>query len=392
MNDFRTRAAQLDEHLVTWRRDFHSHPEIAFQEQRTAGKAADELRALGLEVQTEVGRTGVVAILEGAHDGPTVLVRCDMDALPMTEENTVPYASTDPAAMHACGHDGHTAIGLAVAHILTDLRDNIHGRVKFVFQPAEETAEGARAMIKDGVLDAPVPAVALGLHLWNSMPVGQVAVTPGPAMAGADTFDIVIRGKGGHGASPHETRDPLLAAAQVVTALQSVVSRNVDPLDTAVLSVTSFHAGTAANIIPPEAHLRGTIRSYTDSVHDLVIKRLHELTEGITRAMGCEAEVKTVQVTPPLVNDLQVSQVVSQAIMPYVKLQPILTDVRTMGAEDMAIFLQHTPGCFIFVGSGNSDRGLDFPHHHPRFDFDEAALSIGATLLTAAVAAYVIPE
>lgn len=389
--DFLGDATQMKGEMVAWRRDFHRHPEIAFQEHRTSAVVARALSELGLEVQTGVGRTGVVGILEGSADGPTVLVRCDMDALPILEENAAEYASQSAGVMHACGHDGHTAIGLAVAHLLVAQRSRIQGKLKFVFQPAEEIAEGAQAMIEDGVLNDPVPDIALGLHLWNSLPLGQVGVASGPTMAGADIFEIVIHGKGGHGASPHETRDPLLAATELVNALQSIVSRNVDPLDSAVISVTSFNAGTAYNIIPPEARLRGTIRTYTEEVHNLIAGRLRQLTHGIAEAMGCTAEMSITRLTPPLYNDPGVTQVVSQAIAPYVEPKDLLPSVRTMGAEDMAVFLEHIPGCFLFVGSANAERQLNFPHHHPMFDFDEAALPLGAAMLASAIAAYVLP-
>jgi len=389
--DFLQRAGEMAPQMAAWRRDFHRHPEMAFMETRTAGIVADSLNRLGLEVQTGVGKTGVVAMLDGASDGPTVLVRFDMDALPITEANQAPYASAQPGVMHACGHDGHTAIGLAVAYLLSALRSRIHGRVKFVFQPAEEIAEGAQAMIQDGVLQNPEPEVALGLHLWNTLPLGQVGIMAGPVMAGADVFELTVLGAGGHGAAPHEARDPLLAAAHIVTALQSVVSRNIDPLDSAVLSVTSFSAGTAFNIIPEEARLKGTIRTYTSAAHDLTILRLTQVTEGIAQALGCSVEMTTTRLTPPLVNHPEVTQVVQQAIAPYIEPASLLPNIRTMGAEDMAIFLERVPGCFFFVGSANEQRGLAYPHHHPQFDFDEAALPLGAAMLASAVAAYVIP-
>lgn len=391
MIDFLSESTSIREQIVAWRRDLHRHPEMAFQEKRTAQIVADELRNLGIEVQTGIGKTGVVGILEGAADGPTVLVRCDMDALPIVEENAADYTSTVPGVMHACGHDGHTAIGMAVATLLTSVRSRIQGKIKFVFQPAEEIAEGAGAMIADGVLVDPRPDIALGIHLWNSLPIGQVGITAGPIMAGADIFEIVIRGKGGHGASPHETRDPLLAATTVTNALQSIVSRNVDPLDSAVLSVTSINAGTAFNIIPPEARLKGTIRTYSNHVHDLTVSRLRELTVGIATAMGCEAEISTTRLTPPLVNDPDVTRTVSRAIAPFIEPSNLVPNVRTMGAEDMAIFLAEVPGCFLLVGSANTENHLNYPHHHPKFDFDEAALPLGTAMLASAVAAYVIP-
>ncbi len=390
--DFMPAATALNDRLVAWRRDFHRHPELAFQEKRTAAQVAKELGSLGLKVQTGVGQTGVVGILAGSENGPTILVRFDMDALPIIEQSDVPYRSSTPGIMHACGHDGHTAIGLGVAHLLNQRRSQIHGRIKFVFQPAEETAAGASAMIANGVLNDPVPSIALGLHLWNALSVGQIGLKPGPIMAGADTFEITIRGKGGHGASPHETRDPLLTATHVVTALQSIISRNIDPLDSAVLSVTSFNAGTAFNIIPPEASLKGTIRTYHADTRSKVETRLMEVTHGVASALGCEAELQVNHLTPALVNDPEVTAVVQKAIAPYADPGHVDSSIRTMGAEDMAIFLEHIPGCFVMIGSADPTRGLEYPHHHPNFDFDEAALRLGAAVVASAIAAYVIPD
>lgn len=392
--DFMAEAKARREELVTLRRDFHLHPEIAFQEFRTAGIVANALQELGLEVSTGIGKTGVVALLDTEREGPTVLVRCDMDALPIAEENKVEYASQEAGKMHACGHDGHTAIGVVVARMLTQHRDKLTGRVKFVFQPAEEIAAGAVAMVADGVLENPTPQVSLGLHLWNSMPVGMVSLTDGPAMAGADLFKIVIRGSGGHAASPFQTRDPIIAGSQIVSALQTIVSRNVDGLDTAVVSVTTFHAGDASNVIPSVATLSGTVRTYKPEVHDLVVKRMREIITGIATAMGCTAEFEIQQVTLPVDNDLGSNNRLREAFARN-QAAAALTyrrDERTMGAEDMAVFLNAAPGTFMFVGSANAARDLDYPHHHPRFDFDEEALLIGAGLLATAVAEYLITE
>src|SRR5687767_924604 len=248
--------------MIERRRDFHRHPELSFQETRTAGIVASELNQLGFEVQTGVGKTGVIGMLEGDHDGPTLLVRADMDALPILEANEAEYVSGNAGVMHACGHDGHTTIGLAVARMLSARRSEMHGRIKFVFQPAEEIGKGAAAMIADGALDNPRPDCSIGLHLWNDLPLGTVGVTSGPCMAAADTFLCRITGKGGHGASPHQTRDPIAAAAQIISALQTIVSRNVAPLDTAVVSVGKLVAGDAFNVIASDAVLEGTVRTY----------------------------------------------------------------------------------------------------------------------------------
>ena len=390
--DWMAEAQALRDELIERRRDFHRHPELAFEEVRTAGIVAAELGALGMEVMTGVGKTGVVGILEGSGDGPTVLVRCDMDALPIQEANTTDYVSETPGKMHACGHDAHTAIGLAVARMLAARREQLGGRVKFVFQPAEEIGRGAAAMIRDGVLGAPQPTVSLGLHLWNDLPLGSVCITEGPAMASSNDFRITVHGRGAHGALPDQGRDPILAGAQIVTALQSVVSRNVSGLDTAVLSVCMFSAGHAVNVIPDSALLRGTFRTYRQEVNDLVTRRIHEIATGVAAAMGCEAAVDTEQVTPPLINDSATNRRLRETFAGLNMPMPVtwLDSVRTMASEDMAYFLQATPGTYFFVGSADPTRGLDFAHHHPRFDFDEAVLPLAAGLLAAAVASHVV--
>ncbi|MFN7210273.1 MAG: M20 family metallopeptidase [Aggregatilineales bacterium] len=390
--DWLAQAQALRSELVARRRALHRHPELAFEERRTASLVAAELSALGLEVQTGVGKTGVVGVLEGAHDGTTVLVRCDMDALPIHEANTAEYASQTPNTMHACGHDGHVAIGLGVAKLLAARRDQLAGRVKFVFQPAEEIAAGANAMIADGVLEAPAPQVALGLHLWNNMPVGTVGVTEGAAMASANDFTVTVRGVGGHGALPDETRDPIFAAAQIISALQSVVSRNVSGLDTAALSVCTIHGGDAMNVIPSEVTFGGTFRTYQPATNELVTRRLREIAEGVAAALGCTAEVRAQQLTPPLINDSAVNARLREAFKRVAPHLTLVDNARTMASEDMACFLERVRGTFFFVGSANRERGLDFPHHHPRFDFDEEALPLGAGLLAAAVAEYVLPS
>jgi amidohydrolase len=391
--DWISQAQELQPELIARRRDFHRHPELAFEEVRTAGIVAQTLTGLGLEVITGVGKTGVVGVLEGAHDGPTVLIRCDMDALPVHEENTVDYVSTVPGKMHACGHDGHVTIGLAVARLLSAQRERIAGRVKFLFQPAEEVANGAQAMIDDGALQNPTPDVGFGLHLWNDLPFGEVAITDGPFMAGADMFKITITGSGGHAAMPEQTRDPIIAGAQIVNALQTIVSRNVSPLDTAVVSVTMFHGGTANNAIANIAALEGTFRTYLPATHDLVERRLGEITTGIATALGCEAAVETHQVAPPLVNNVDTSARLRHTFAPLADQLSlkIRTDYRTMTAEDMAVILNHVPGTFFFVGSANANHAQTYPHHHPRFNIEEQALPVGVALLCAAAAEYVLP-
>lgn len=392
MIDFRSQANALRDSMIARRRDFHIHPELSFQEIRTAGIVAQKLSELGLEVRTGVGKTGVIGLLEGDREGPTVLIRCDMDALPVQEENQVEYRSKTPQVMHACGHDGHTAVALAVAEMLAQHRDKLTGSVKFVFQPAEEIGEGAIAMINDGALLDPAPQVSLGLHLWNEIPVGKVAVVPGPLLAGVSIFDLIVKGKGGHAAMPQYTIDPVLTLAHILTTLQSIVSRNVPPIDTAVISATKVRAGDAYNVIPERAECYGTIRTFKNEVFDLVAKRFHEIANGVAASMGCQAELKIQTKTPPVINDAAVAERMLSLFEQTVPDLTYMDRFTSMVGEDMSCFLDRVPGLFLMVGSANHDRGLDYAHHHPRFDFDEDSMVIGATLLATAAAEYVLPE
>ncbi len=391
--DFKLEAEALRDELIARRRDLHQHPEIAFEEFRTAGIVAEELNALGLEVQTGVGKTGVVGILDGAQDGPTVLVRADMDALPVHEENETDYISQTAGKMHACGHDGHTSIGLGVAKFFAQRREQMAGRIKFVFQPAEEIAGGAKAMIADGVLENPRPDVSLGLHLWNYLPLGKLGVATGPVMAGSDSFKFEITGKGGHGAMPEHAHDPVVCAAQIIMAWQTIVSRNLSPMEGGVVSVTRVDAGHASNVIPPTVTLRGTARYFTKHVQQTIHTRMEAIASNIATAMDCElTSAKWNEGTQPVVNHPEVSQRVREAFLTLVDEDDLVLDERAMVAEDMTYLMDDIPGMFFFVGSADDDRGLNYGHHHPRFDFDEAVLPLSVALLAKAVAAYVMPE
>ncbi len=392
LNDFLSEARALFEYTQSLRRDFHSHPELGFKEIRTAGIVARELNNLGLEVNTGIGKTGVVALLEAERPGPTVLIRFDMDALPIEEQTGAPYASQNPGVMHACGHDGHTAIGLTVARLLQDHRRDLAGTVKLVFQPAEEGLGGAESMIADGVLNNPRPDHTLALHLWNERPLGWMGISNGPTMAAAEIFRIRITGKGGHGAVPNLAVDPLLAAAQIVTAVQSIVARNVSPLQSAVVSVTTLHTGEAFNVIPPEAKLEGTIRTFEPQVRAQVISRFNEIVTGVAQALGCQVQVDVQPLTPAVINDPETASMIQIAAKRVFPDSPIDTNFRTMGSEDMAYMMAQIPGCYFLVGSANSELGLDAAHHHPRFDFDEQALPRAAALMTAAVAEILHPD
>ncbi|MBK9927700.1 MAG: amidohydrolase [Anaerolineales bacterium] len=392
MNNFFQQAKSLFPYTQSLRRDFHIHPELGFREIRTGGIVAKELEALGIEVTKGVGKTGVVGLLEGSKPGPTILLRFDMDALPIIEETGAEYASTNPGVMHACGHDGHTAIGLTVAKILNEHKDQLKGNIKFCFQPSEEGTNGeevggALMMMRDGVLESPKVEKTLSLHLWNDKPLGWIHVAKGPIMAGAELFIIKLTGKGGHGAAPDTTIDPVVAAAHIITALQTVASRNVDPLRPVVISVTSVHAGSAFNVIPQTAELTGTIRTFDPVVRKLVLERFEQITRGIAASMQCEVEITIKQVTAPVINNDKVAASVAQSarsVFPATEIDE--TSYLTMGAEDMGYMLEKADGCYFFIGSANDARNLNYGHHHPKFDFDEQALISGvAVMATAAV-------
>ena len=391
-HNFLQQAKDLFPYTQSLRRDFHMHPELGFNEIRTGGIVAKELEALGIEVTKGVGKTGVVGLMEGSKPGPTILLRFDMDALPITEETGTEYASINPGVMHACGHDGHTAIGLTVAKILNEHKDELKGSIKFCFQPSEEGTNGeevggALMMMRDGVLESPKVEKTLSLHVWNDKPVGWIHVASGPVMAGAELFIVKLTGKGGHGAAPESTIDPVVAAAQIVTALQTIVSRNVPPLKPAVVSVTSIHAGTAFNIIPQTAELNGTIRTFEPEVRKMVHTRFEEIVTGIASSMGCESAITIKQVTAPVINNHAVAESVmksAQALFPDTEIDT--SSYLTMGAEDMGYMQEKVDGCFFFIGSANDDKNLNYNHHHPKFDIDEQSLINGVALMATAAA------
>ena len=392
MPNFIQHAEELFPYTQAMRRDFHKHPELGFREVRTGGIVAKELEALGLEVTKGVGKTGVVGYLEGSRPGPTILLRFDMDALPITEDTGAEYASTIPGVMHACGHDGHTAIGLTVAKMLHAHREELAGSIKFCFQPSEEGTNGedvggALMMMRDGVLESPKVEKTLSLHVWNDKPVGWISVAKGPVMAGAEMFSVKLTGKGGHGAAPDTTIDPVVAAAQLVTALQTITSRNVPPLKSAVVSVTSLHAGTAFNIIPQTAEITGTIRNFDPDVRKMVIGRFEQIVRGIASSMQCEAEITLKQVTPTVINEEETTENVlksAQTLFPdsEIDTSPYLT----MGAEDMGYMQEQVGGCYFMIGSANNEKNLNYNHHHPKFDFDERALVTASALMATAAA------
>ena len=389
MNPFLEKAKELFPYTQAMRRDFHMHPELGYNEIRTGGIVAKELEALGIEVTKGVGKTGVVGYLEGSKPGPTILLRFDMDALPITEDTGAEYTSQNPGVMHACGHDGHTAIGMGVAQLLAKHRNQLNGRVKLVFQPAEEALGGALAMINDGVLDSPKPAAAFGLHLWSRLPLNQVVVQSGPLWAAADGFTITVQGKGGHGAMPHETIDATLVASQIVVALQSIVARNVSPVDTAVVSVGTLQSGVAANVISAEAVLTGTVRSFSPAVQELVFRRIEEIANGVCQTFGATCQVEIRLGCPATINSAEGAELMQGVASQVVPAAQIAQIDPMMVGEDMAEFLNRAPGCFVLVGASDGDTDeLNSPHHNPTFDFDERMLPTGVALLAGAAVAY----
>lgn len=373
------RFAEFHDDITAWRHDFHRHPELLYDVQRTAEVVADRLRDFGVdEVVTGIGRTGVVGVIRGrkAETGHTIALRADMDALPIEEATGKPYASTVPGRMHACGHDGHTAMLLGAARYLAETR-NFDGTAVVVFQPAEEGGAGGKAMVDDGLMQRFGIDEIYGMHNMPGLPVGQFSIRPGPIMAATDEFEIRVVGHGGHAAKPHVTIDPILIGTQIVQALQSIASRSVDPLDAVVVSVTTFHAGRAHNIIPSAATLGGTVRSLSAAVRDLAERRIREIAEGVALAHGGKAEVAYHRNYPVTINHPEQTAFAVEVAQQIVGEANVDADAPPMmGGEDFSYMLLERPGAFIFLGNGDT-AGL----HNPEYDFNDAAIPIGSSYL-----------
>ncbi|MFQ6070798.1 MAG: M20 family metallopeptidase [Candidatus Aminicenantales bacterium] len=373
----------LESQLKEWRRDFHRHPEVAFKEKRTSTVIRSFLESLGLEVKVLAG-TGLRAELEGKPGGRTVALRADMDALPLKEEGEKEYISENSKACHACAHDGHMAVLMGVAKVLASRRQDFRGKIVFLFQPAEEFPPGgAKQMIEEGALEE-VDAV-FGLHFWQPLPTGTVGIVKGAMMAQADNFSIVVRGKAGHGSMPQATVDPILVASQLVVNVQSIVSRNVDPLKPAVVSFGTIKGGTFNNIIPLEVLLTGTVRTFEADVQSLAERRLREVTEGTCRAFGASGEVEYEKGYPPLVNHEGMVDLVLEVARRTLGERSIVKIDPVMGGEDFAYYLQKVPGAFFFFGMGD---GMKYPHHHPCFDMDEKALPLAGLMMSSIALKY----
>jgi amidohydrolase len=386
LSQIRLDIRSLQPQLVEWRRHLHQRPELGFKEQLTAESIAQKLQEWGIDHQTGIAKTGIVATISSKRPGPVLAIRADMDALPIQEENEVPYRSQHDGMMHACGHDGHTAIALGTTYYLAHHRDDFAGTVKIIFQPAEEGPGGAKPMIEEGVLNNPDVDAIIGLHLWNNLPLGTVGVRSGALMAAVECFDCTIFGKGGHGAMPHQTVDSIVVSAQIVNALQTIVARNVNPLDSAVVTVGQLHAGSARNIIADTAKMSGTVRYFNPELDGYLGKRIEQIIDGICQSQGASYEFDYRQLYPPVINDTKIAELVRSVASDVVETPAgVVPECQTMGGEDMSFFLQKVPGCYFFLGSANPSRNLAYPHHHPRFDFDETALSMGAEIFVRCV-------
>jgi amidohydrolase len=367
--------------LVAARRDVHRHPEMGFDEHRTSALVQAQLKAFGLR-PTVLAGTGVTALIEGKAPGKTLMMRSDLDGLPIQEENDVPYKSVNDGVMHACGHDFHVAILLGTTKGLVADKPE-RGRVKLNFQPAEEGLNGAGAMIRDGIMESPTVDGVLGYHIWQEIPVGKIGVVTGPCMAAVDRFVVTLTGKGGHAAYPQRSVDPVLIAAHVITALQSIVSRNVSPLDTAVVTVGQLHTGSAFNIIPPNAVLEGTVRTFSKEAGRSIPRRFRSIVNGVARALGGSAEIEYVREHAPVVNDAAMADFIREVARDVVGKRNVIDAEPSMGGEDHAAYQEIVPGCYTFIGAGRP-KGEVFPHHHPRFNPDEDVLEIGTALMTEA--------
>lgn len=375
-----------EQEIIADRRYLHQHPELSFEEHRTAAFIAERLRSYGIEVRTKVGGNGVLGYLQGGKPGPTLAFRADFDALPIQDEKEVPYKSTVPGVMHACGHDAHTATLLGVAGVLSRHREELEGKIVFLFQHAEEKPPGgAKAMIEDGCLDG-VDAV-YGIHVSSEIPYGRVGLREGPAMAAVDAFKIAILGKGGHGARPHDTVDTIVIGGQLIGSLQQIVSRRVNPLQPAVVTVGVFQAGTAFNIIAGHAKIEGTVRTFDPQVRRQIEEEIRLLVGGVCESAHAAYEIDYLNGYPPLVNPSLEAGHARKLVGELFGPEAWIDLPQVMGAEDFAYYLASKPGAYLHVGARNEEESTQYPHHHPRFDIDERALlNAGKVFLSLAAA------
>ncbi|AIF50579.1 M20 family metallopeptidase [Pelosinus sp. UFO1] len=379
MPDIKNSIKRHADSIIALRRHFHTYPELSAKEFNTQQKIMDELFSLGL-VPRKIAGTGVIADLKGAFPGKTIGIRADIDALELEDECGKPYQSQNPGVCHACGHDGHTAMLIGAAKTFVDLKDRLTGNIRFLFQPSEECFPGGAAlMIKEGAL-TDVDAI-IGAHLWQTLRVGTSGISYNRMMASPDQFTIQIKGRGGHGSMPHQTIDALLVGAQVVTALHTIVSRNIDPLEQAVLSIGVFRSGDTFNIIPDTATLVGTVRSFSKEVKTTIFKRIEEVVSGICQGAGATFQIDTIFGFSPVINNPEVADVLFNASAVSLSKENSLLIDPVMGGEDFSCYLEKIPGAFIFIGVGNEEEGIIYPQHHPKYDIDERSLAYGTEIM-----------
>ena len=381
-----SKAEQVKQKLIDLRRDFHRHPELGLQEFNTAKKVEGALKALSLETKMFVNGTGVRGFLKGAQAGKTIALRADMDALPIEEETDLPYQSQNKGVMHACGHDAHTAMLLGAAMILSEKKGELKGNVVFIFQPAEEIGAGAKAMVEERILEG-VDSV-FGLHVYSMLPFGTLNYSPGALMAAGDFFDVKITGRGGHGAQPHLTVDPIVIATNAINAIQTIVSREVDPLESAVVSICKMEAGEAYNVIPETATFGGTIRSHKPELREFIPKRVKEILDGVVLGMRGNYEFNLMSKFPATITDEQMTAFVVNVAKEILGEDKISMMKPLMGSEDFSFYLQKIPGTFAFLGVENKEKGIIYPQHHPKYNIDEDILPIGAALHAAVAREY----
>jgi amidohydrolase len=393
MNKYETivqKAKALQPQLVEWRRYFHQHPEPALKEFNTAKRVEEILREFGLPTKMMAGGVAVRGFLQGSKPGKTFALRADIDALPMQEETEVPYKSQNAGVMHACGHDAHTSMLLGAAKILAERKKDLTGNLVFLFQPAEETGEGAKKMVDEGVLEGVEGIFAI--HVLSTLAAGSLWYKPGPILAAGDFFDVKITGKGGHGGLPHLAVDPITIAANAISALQTIVSREIDPLESAVISVCKMEAGKAYNIIPDWASFGGTIRSHSPELREYLPKRVKEILDGVTTAMRGHYELNLMQRFPVTINDEEMTRFVVKVAKDLLGEDKVSQMKAMMGSEDFSYFLQKIPGTFVFLGVENKEKEITYPQHHPKYNLDEDVLPIGVTLNVAVALEYLLSK
>ena len=375
--------------LVEIRRKFHQIPELGFEEYETSALINDYLKNWGIETKRNVGETGVTALIKGKGEGKTIAIRADIDALPIEEKTDLGFASKNKGKMHACGHDSHITIALGTAKVLSKYKDRLNGNIKFIFQPAEEILSGAKAMIEDGVLKDPEVDAIIGLHNWPELNSGEIGIKTGSIMAAADKFEVVIKGVGGHGALPHKTVDPIVVSAEIINALQRIISREIDPQETAVISIGTLNSGTAFNIIPDELKFSGTVRTFDDNIRKYIARRMEEIISAACQGAGCDFDFDYHFGIPATVNDEKFTQRVIKVLREKLRDTKIVEPVTpSMGGEDFSLFLNKVPGTYFFLGTGNEEKGIIHSIHHPKYIIDEDILPIGVKAFSEIVLNY----